>query len=146
MHVVASRAHGHAAGHTLLDPHPAVTDALGLLDHHDRVRASRDRRPRHDPDRLARPEHAIGRGARRHLGHDRQLDWSRDDVGGAHGVPVDGAVGEGWHLLAGNHIGGQHQPVRLVEVDVDRLGGQAVADHKRLGILERRHARHGTRR
>ena len=71
---------------------------------------------------------------------------ARGDVGGAHRVPVDGAVGERRHLLGGDDIGGQHQPERLVEVDVDRRRRRAAADHKRLGILEWRHTRHGTRR
>ena len=47
---------------------------LGVLDHHHGVGTRGHRRPGHDPDRLARLQHPIGRGPGRHLGDHRHLD------------------------------------------------------------------------
>ena len=66
------------------------------------------------------PSIAIGRSSRRHLGHDGELDRRRRHVRRPHRVAVDGAVGERRHLLGGDDVGRQHEPVGLLEVDVDR--------------------------
>ena len=146
LHVVAGAPHGGTGLDAGVDPHPIVGQPLGLLDHHDRVAAVGQRCPRHDPDRLARLEDVIGGSSRRHLADDRQLDRRVVRVGGDHGVPVDGRVVERWNLFAGDHVGGQHESLGVVERHLDRGPGRAAADHERLGVFERCHTAHGTGR
>ena len=76
---------------------------------------------------------------RRDLRHNRQLDRGRADVGGAHRVPVDGAVGERRHILASHHVGGEHQTERGGAIHVDGRERRARAEHRALRLREGDH-------
>ena len=128
LHVVA----GGATATALATPPDARVrrDPLGVLDHDDRAGAVGIGAP--VAIRIASPCPSCDR--RRSApaatsANDGELDRRRRHVRRPHRAAVDGAVGERRHLLGGDDVGRQHEPVGLLEVDVDRRQRWRGADH-----------------
>ena len=130
------------------DASPAV-EPLGVLHHHRGVGAGGHRCAGHDPDRLARTHCVLARGTGGdlvdHVELHRRLARP-GDVGGAHGVAVDGAVRERGHVLARDHGGSEHRPGGVAEGQLDGGQGRAPLEDVVAGVALGDHPEHGSER
>src|SRR5215813_1907991 len=104
------------------DPHARSTAFHELLRIH-RVGAGRNRRARHDAHGLSGGERAGEHGAGRQIGDDGEIARAaRGNVGGHHGVSVDGGI-----------VGGRHVEGRARVLDEDTTEGSGERKNFRSG-------------
>ena len=134
--VIADATNGDTLGDRHRQADTVGSDHRRVLDHGDRGGARRHRRAGHDADRFARADRPTGGGSRGRLAHHGQLGRGVDEIDGADGVPVDGAVVERRDVLARDHVGSQHEPEGRPSIDLDRRWCRASGPHQGLGLLQ----------
>ena len=145
-HVVANPAHRNTSRgrHTNANAHgaihTAVTQQLGVLHHHDRIGPRRHRRAGHDANGLTEQQHAVGVRTGSHFADDRQIDRYVRERRSDDRIAINGAVGERWHILGGDHCGRQNQAGCLAAWHVDRRCGRAAVEHGAAGLGDVDHA------
>ena len=134
---VARRQHRLPLAHVLADGHDVLARGDRAIDlenlaalarvlpHDDRVGAAGEHPARGDPQRLARADPLLGRGAHGHAAAHRQVGRLRfggaEGVGGGDGVPVHDRPGEMRQVDRGDDIAGERAPERVE--NRDGLGG-----------------------
>src|SRR5262249_37413135 len=127
------------------DPH-AIAGALDLFLRIHRVGSGRHRRARHDAHRLTCGERAGEHGTGRKVGDDGQPSRAgRRDVGGGHGVTVDGGVVGGRDVEGRAGVLDEHAAERLGERNDFRRGAAIdLGEDVNLAIPHRNHGAYYT--
>ena len=110
----------------------AAVPRVGVLHHHHRVRARRERRAGEDAHRLAGAHRRLRWRTGRDGADDRERHRSARHVGGADGEPVDGRVGERRDVLGRDHVDRRDASEGVGERDGDGPERPALGQHSPL--------------